>query len=110
MKGSSSAVPECSFCFCYPDAIRTLFPSPEAPPQSYICSDCIAVCNSVLSDEPAPPSGVNPSAHSAVLRCSFCGKIQDAVKKLISSPRAERRSYVCDECVARAIRSAAFDR
>jgi len=107
MKGSGSAVPQCSFCLCYLDAIRTLFPSPEDPPRSYICSECIAVCNSVLSDGPMPSSGVKPGADSTVLRCSFCGKIQDAVKTLISSPPAKRRSYICDECVARAVRSAA---
>ena len=27
--------------------------------------------------------------------CSFCGKSQEAVKKLIAGPRV----YICDECV-----------
>ena len=35
-----------------------------------------------------------------VLRCSFCGKTQDAVGKLISSPGDAPRAYICDECVA----------
>jgi ATP-dependent Clp protease ATP-binding subunit ClpX len=30
-----------------------------------------------------------------VLRCSFCGKTQDEVKKLIAGPTV----YICDECV-----------
>ena len=30
-----------------------------------------------------------------VLRCSFCGKSQDEVKKLIAGPTA----YICDECI-----------
>jgi len=30
-------------------------------------------------------------------RCSFCGKRQDQVKKLIAGPS---RVYICDECVA----------
>src|SRR5271156_1693948 len=34
------------------------------------------------------------------LRCSFCHKSQDAVAKLISSPSASPRAYICDECVA----------
>ena len=29
------------------------------------------------------------------LRCSFCGKSQDEVKKLIAGPTV----YICDECV-----------
>ena len=34
------------------------------------------------------------------LRCSFCHKSQDAVRKLISSPDDRPRAYICDECVA----------
>ncbi len=34
------------------------------------------------------------------LRCSFCRKTQDSVKKLISSPDEHPRAYICDECVA----------
>jgi len=30
-----------------------------------------------------------------MLRCSFCGKSQDAVKRLIAGPTA----YICDECI-----------
>lgn len=30
------------------------------------------------------------------LRCSFCGKTQDQVRKLISGPNGV---YICDECV-----------
>jgi hypothetical protein len=36
----------------------------------------------------------------AALRCSFCQKSQEEVGKLISSPRAELCTYICDECVA----------
>jgi len=35
-----------------------------------------------------------------VLRCSFCHKPQDAVKKLIASPGEHPRAYICEECVA----------
>ena len=31
------------------------------------------------------------------LRCSFCGKPQDQVRKLIAGPSV----YICDECVER---------
>jgi ATP-dependent Clp protease ATP-binding subunit ClpX len=34
------------------------------------------------------------------LRCSFCHKPQDAVKKLIASPGEHVRAYICEECVA----------
>ncbi|HHY97888.1 MAG TPA: ATP-dependent Clp protease ATP-binding subunit ClpX, partial [Firmicutes bacterium] len=29
------------------------------------------------------------------LKCSFCGKVQDQVKKLIAGPGV----YICDECI-----------
>ena len=31
----------------------------------------------------------------ALLRCSFCGKNQDEVKKIIAGPTV----YICDECI-----------
>jgi ATP-dependent protease Clp ATPase subunit len=33
------------------------------------------------------------------LRCSFCHKSQDVVRKLISSPSDYPRAYICDECI-----------
>src|SRR5215469_8967332 len=34
------------------------------------------------------------------MRCSFCRKSQDSVRKLISSPIDDpTRAYICDECV-----------
>ena len=37
---------------------------------------------------------------STKLRCSFCGKNEDQVKKLVAGAKA----YICDECVAKAER------
>jgi len=33
------------------------------------------------------------------LRCSFCQKSEDVVRKLISSPSDYPRAYICDECI-----------
>jgi len=33
------------------------------------------------------------------LRCSFCHKTQDAIRKLIASPGDRPRAYICSECV-----------
>ena len=30
------------------------------------------------------------------IRCSFCGKLQDKVKRIISGPDG---AYICDECI-----------
>jgi ATP-dependent Clp protease ATP-binding subunit ClpX len=36
-----------------------------------------------------------------VLRCSFCHKSQELVKKLIGNPsEPPNRVYICDECIA----------
>ncbi len=39
------------------------------------------------------------SGSEEVLRCSFCHKSQETVRKLISSPDDRFRAYICDECV-----------
>ncbi len=39
--------------------------------------------------------------NQTALHCSFCGKSQDTVGKLISSPSDYPRAYICDECVDR---------
>ena len=33
-----------------------------------------------------------------VLRCSFCNKTQDQVRKLIAGPKG-KNVYICDECI-----------
>ena len=38
-------------------------------------------------------------SNQVTLHCSFCGKSQDIVGKLISSPSDYPRAYICDECV-----------
>jgi ClpX C4-type zinc finger protein len=37
-----------------------------------------------------------PRGAPSVMRCSFCGKPSDRVKKLVAGPGV----YICDECVA----------
>jgi len=42
---------------------------------------------------PKPPEGTTPAPSN--LHCSFCGKSQDEVRKLIAGPTV----YICDECI-----------
>ena len=37
---------------------------------------------------------MNSMSHDRHLRCSFCGKSKDAVRKFISGPSV----YICNEC------------
>ena len=39
------------------------------------------------------------TGNDELLRCSFCHRTQDAVKKLISSQGEQPRVYICDECI-----------
>src|SRR3990167_1575385 len=39
---------------------------------------------------------MNSMSHDRHLRCSFCGKSKDAVRKFISGPSV----YICNECIA----------
>jgi hypothetical protein len=40
-------------------------------------------------------AGTKPSEDGKALRCSFCNKTQEDVKKLIAGPNV----FICDECV-----------
>jgi ATP-dependent protease Clp ATPase subunit len=34
------------------------------------------------------------------IACSFCGKDQDSIQRMVSSPDSmSQRAYICDECV-----------
>src|SRR5437588_9265813 len=47
-------------------------------------------------DAAQPRADVQKSAgHGNLLYCSFCGKNQDEVRKLVAGPAV----YICDECV-----------
>src|SRR5450830_1325180 len=39
--------------------------------------------------------GENMFSDKGQLKCSFCGKLQDQVKKLVAGPGV----YICDECI-----------
>ena len=43
---------------------------------------------------------------TATLRCSFCGKHQRKVKRLIAGPGV----YICDECIDRCVEIIAKER
>jgi ATP-dependent Clp protease ATP-binding subunit ClpX len=45
----------CSFCRKSQDAVHKLISSPDEHPRTYICDECVAVCNSILEDS-APES------------------------------------------------------
>ncbi|MBF8305172.1 MAG: ATP-dependent Clp protease, ATP-binding subunit ClpX [Acidobacteria bacterium] len=59
-RAGSDETLRCSFCHKTQDAVGKLISSPSDYPRSYICDECIAVCNSILEEDRAPvavPSG-----------------------------------------------------
>src|SRR3990172_11127329 len=51
-----------------------------------------AACWSVRKEKSMKANSGN---YGSVLHCSFCGKSQDEVRKLIAGPTV----YICDECI-----------
>jgi DNA-binding transcriptional MerR regulator len=84
----------CSFCN------KTAAPICLAADAVRICAGCIGLCREVLAAEarahrPAgPPAERRPENLRA---CSFCGRDQTAVHKLVAGPAG---AFICDDCVA----------
>jgi hypothetical protein len=57
-RSQSDDVLRCSFCRKSQDSVQKLISSPSDE-KSYICDECIAVCNSILEDERNPPEGLD---------------------------------------------------
>jgi len=53
-RAGSDETLRCSFCHKTQDAVGKLISSPSDYPRSYICDECIAVCNSILEEDRAP--------------------------------------------------------
>ena len=53
----------------------------------------------IIADKAPEPSAaidnILADARNGTLRCSFCGKSQNEVQKLIAGPQA----YICNECI-----------
>src|SRR5438552_4115264 len=94
--------PKCSFCGKDQGerGIRLV-----AGPGVFICSECISLANEILwgHNPPAPAShyGHEPEPMNEredrrrYTRCSFCGKGQDQVRKLVAGPGV----FICDQCI-----------
>ena len=52
-RSPSDEVLRCSFCNKGQDAVGKLIASPGDQPRTYICNECVAVCNTILHEEKA---------------------------------------------------------
>jgi ClpX C4-type zinc finger len=53
----------CSFCHKSRDIVRKLISSPPDYPRSYICDECVTVCQSILEDDDTVPRTPTHPAH-----------------------------------------------
>ncbi|MBI3934855.1 MAG: ATP-dependent Clp protease ATP-binding subunit ClpX [Acidobacteria bacterium] len=50
----------CSFCHKAQEAVGKLISSPGESPRSYICDECVTVCNSILEEDKAQAPAASP--------------------------------------------------
>ncbi len=102
----------CSFCGKRKHEVRKLISGPRV----FICNECVALCREIIG--PPPPVDVSrqPERTTADLpaqalpdeedvtaekkppddkHCSFCGKLDTSVAKLVAGPTV----HICNECV-----------
>jgi len=69
MRSAKTDIAHCSFCHKAEDVVERLVRSPSDA-EVRICDECLAVCNSILSDDvcpPGPPAQPDRSGH-----CRLC--------------------------------------
>ena len=69
MRSAKTDTARCSFCHKAEDVVEYLIPSPSDL-NVRICYECLAVCNSILSDEAHPPAPPPEPGHPE--HCLMC--------------------------------------
>jgi ClpX C4-type zinc finger len=94
--------PCCSCCSHSQGKVRFLL---ELRRGVFLCDGCVQLCNDILYDEgvtvdaEAPKPSETPSFRSyslTIYRCSFCGKEQERVVRLVAMLN---NLFICNRCV-----------
>jgi ATP-dependent protease Clp ATPase subunit len=95
MRSAKADTVRCSFCHKTEDVIERLIPSPSDL-NVRICDECLAVCNSILSDvdyPPCPPADPDHPGH-----CRFCDPrtpiLLNTIEQWVVVESQHRRSLV----------------
>lgn len=95
MRSSKADTLRCSFCHKTEDMLVHLIPSPSDP-SVRICDECLAVCNSILSDVDFPPGRPADPDHAG--HCRFCDprtpSLLNAIEQWVVAESQNRRSIV----------------
>src|SRR5215475_9275364 len=101
----------CAFCGKTRRHVRDLIARRKTS-SARICDQCLSICRDILDHDKTPPvqgpvykvrTGKWQIRAVEGLRCSFCGRPQDYVQKLISTPRERAPEFICGRCVARSL-------
>jgi hypothetical protein len=90
---------KCDFCSKDQESVKTILSGFETPEKS-ICNECLDICKDILAEDKInnkifeKSSTKRDNVFDAILHCSFCGKSQNHVNKLIAGPGV----YICDGC------------
>jgi hypothetical protein len=83
--------------YAFEEIMDKLVEAKKSPRGSHVAAELkklVAALEDSLSFKP-PSKSETDRAEAAALVCSFCGKNQDEVRKLIAGPAV----YICDECI-----------
>jgi ATP-dependent protease Clp ATPase subunit len=91
--------------------VQDLIASRRSSP-AHICDECVGICSRILAEDEGEgkatgafgPAFRDPDRLREGLHCSFCGRHQDFVVKLICSPAGTTPQFICDGCVQIAVR------
>ena len=95
MRSAKTDTARCSFCHKAEDVVECLIPSPSDL-NVRICDECLAVCNSILSEvdyPPAPPTLPDDHGH-----CRMCDPrtpdLLNTIEELVIAESQHRHSLV----------------
>jgi ATP-dependent protease Clp ATPase subunit len=102
----------CAFCGKTRRQVRDLIARRKTS-SARICDQCLSICRDILEHDSTPPvqGPVNkvPTGKARIyalesqLSCSFCGRPQHYLQKLIGTPRERPPEFICGRCVARSL-------
>jgi ATP-dependent protease Clp ATPase subunit len=95
MRPAKTDTARCSFCHKAEDVVERLIPSPSDR-NVRICDECLAVCNSILSDMDSPPGPPEPPDHPG--HCRMCDPrtpaLLDTIEQWVIAESQHRHSLV----------------
>ena len=72
-------------------------------PDVHICDECVELGWHMVQPAPGDPQGPprkkDARGDGGALSCSFCGKREDEIEKLIGGIE----KYICDACIGKAV-------